>query len=258
MGDRTWVNGQSSRVVSINNRALNYGDGVFETMRRIDGRFPLMKYHLARLEKASNALGLNFKHQEFCDHLCSLNLSDGGVKVLLSRKSGGRGYVGLSQSFDLIVQEFRLVDMPPSLKLDISSHKLPRREKHLGLKLCSAYDYVRAARDIKNSDDVLVLDEHDYIIETTRANVIFSIRGQSVTPDLSKSGVRGTCLNALISSGIAIETRNIHLTELSNIEAAITVNALVGAMSVSSIAEQPMSNGSEFEQIYHWLKKNGY
>lgn len=34
--------------LSLSNRALSYGDGIFETIRIVDGMVPLLDYHRAR------------------------------------------------------------------------------------------------------------------------------------------------------------------------------------------------------------------
>ena len=45
-------------AVSFANRGLNYGDGVFETMRLHQGTLPLWPRHLARLREGAARLGI--------------------------------------------------------------------------------------------------------------------------------------------------------------------------------------------------------
>ena len=44
-----WVDGFASDSVPLSDRGLNYGDGLFETMRIEDGGVPLLERHLSRL-----------------------------------------------------------------------------------------------------------------------------------------------------------------------------------------------------------------
>ena len=50
------VNGESATDVSIMDRGLAYGQGVFETIRVVDGKPVLWNAHLARLERGCRRL----------------------------------------------------------------------------------------------------------------------------------------------------------------------------------------------------------
>ena len=53
-----WVNGRKSRSVDARDRGLQYGDGVFETMRVRRGRIRLLEYHLERLAAGCSRLDI--------------------------------------------------------------------------------------------------------------------------------------------------------------------------------------------------------
>jgi branched-subunit amino acid aminotransferase/4-amino-4-deoxychorismate lyase len=56
------INGQSPDSQFINktylNRGFKYGDGLFETIRRMEGRYPLLTYHQERLERGLAQIGM--------------------------------------------------------------------------------------------------------------------------------------------------------------------------------------------------------
>lgn len=58
-----WVDGQlvdaPDARLALLDRALEHGVGLFETMRAIGGRVPLLDRHLARLRRSAEALGLD-------------------------------------------------------------------------------------------------------------------------------------------------------------------------------------------------------
>ena len=45
----SWINGVAGRCVDYRDRGLQYGDGLFETMRVRRGRVRLLEFHLERL-----------------------------------------------------------------------------------------------------------------------------------------------------------------------------------------------------------------
>jgi branched-chain amino acid aminotransferase len=60
MGKKVYMNGrfvdERRASVSVFDRGLNYGDGLFETMKAYDGRVFLFKEHLLRLKRGARAL----------------------------------------------------------------------------------------------------------------------------------------------------------------------------------------------------------
>ena len=81
--------------ISLTNRGLNYGDGVFETMRVHHGVLPLWPRHLARLRAGAQRLGIALPDVAFIEarlHELCAGVDAGVIKLLLTRGDGGRGY----------------------------------------------------------------------------------------------------------------------------------------------------------------------
>ena len=90
-----WVNGRKSRSVDARDRGLQYGDGVFETMRVRRGRIRLLEYHLERLEAGCGRLeiagpSLAALRRELA-RIAALG-GEGVLKLIVTRGSGRRGY----------------------------------------------------------------------------------------------------------------------------------------------------------------------
>lgn len=49
----------SADAIALNDRALNYGDGVFTTMCVSQGKVELLSFHLARLNHDAKALAIS-------------------------------------------------------------------------------------------------------------------------------------------------------------------------------------------------------
>lgn len=91
-----WVDGVANSGVPVNDRGLQYGDGVFRTTTIIDGTLLDRSGQLAHLRAEAEQLGLTADWSAL-DHELDVALADAGgppavLKVLLTRRQDGRGY----------------------------------------------------------------------------------------------------------------------------------------------------------------------
>jgi len=89
------VNSTPQQHISLDERALLYGDGVFETIRLFEGKPVFLEKHLQRLALACESLDINcdFKKINKDIQLLSKEFDNFGVlKLVISRGKGGRGY----------------------------------------------------------------------------------------------------------------------------------------------------------------------
>ena len=54
-----WINGRRGTVIDCRDRGLQYGDGLFETMRVRRRRIRLLELHLERLAEGCRRLGID-------------------------------------------------------------------------------------------------------------------------------------------------------------------------------------------------------
>ena len=93
--DRWLVNGSPADSLPVEDRGLQYGDGLFETMALMHGHIRLFDRHLARLRSGCERLGLPIT---FMSHLSADigqligDATEGTVKVIVTRGQGERGY----------------------------------------------------------------------------------------------------------------------------------------------------------------------
>src|SRR3546814_13318914 len=80
--------------VSADDRGLNYGDGVFETLRFHDGKPVWWDAHWQRLVRGAAVLGIETAQADAVLAACAPLLAqpgDGVLKMLLTRGGGGSG-----------------------------------------------------------------------------------------------------------------------------------------------------------------------
>jgi 4-amino-4-deoxychorismate lyase len=90
-----WVNGRPGTRLDIRDRGLQYGDGVFETMRIRAGRVRFSEYHLERLTLGCRRLGIAEPSSRVLRReiaAAALRRREGVLKLILTRGPGPRGY----------------------------------------------------------------------------------------------------------------------------------------------------------------------
>ena len=120
----TLVNGVETSALTIADRGLAYGDGLFETMRVVAGKIPLLKFHLERFERGVNCLKLGspkalkreFKKnlEQVLAQLSQDTLTDNAlVKIMVTRGCGGIGYLPPEKAeCTFVCQAFNLPEYP--------------------------------------------------------------------------------------------------------------------------------------------------
>jgi branched-chain amino acid aminotransferase len=98
---KIWLDGElvdeSEAKISVFDHGLLYGDGIFEGIRFYNGRVFRLEEHVERLFMSARAILLQmpWTQQEVCDIVCETisanGLSDGYVRLVVTRGSGGLG-----------------------------------------------------------------------------------------------------------------------------------------------------------------------
>ncbi len=92
----TWINGRSRTTIDHRDRGLQYGDGLFETMRVRRRRIRLLDYHLERLYRGMPAAQDRSARPRTCcatSSRCARRSAPTRVlKLIVTRGIGPRGY----------------------------------------------------------------------------------------------------------------------------------------------------------------------
>lgn len=180
------VNGIEADSISISDRGLAYGDGLFETMRVSAGHIPLLDFHLARLARGCEVLGFAANTTQL-ERLCSRfreevsaclaylsraqtdvsigsdlstvsesnNLKQGSIiKIMLTRGTGGRGYEPSSTpEFSFVSQVFKLPDyaalQTQGARVALATYSMGLNPALAGVKHLNRLDQVMLATELK-------------------------------------------------------------------------------------------------------------
>lgn len=254
------VNGELGDLISIRDRGLLYGDGVFRTLLAVQGKAQHWPLHYQKLQHDCSALGIA------CPDIGMLSAEldgllakhpDGVLKLVVTRGQGSRGYTpeyrGHSTRFWDISP---LPDYPPDLaihgiKAILCKLRLGRQPRLAGIKHLNRLENVLAAAECNDAclldpgiSEGILQDAEGNVIEGTRSNLFVVSHGKLITPDLSHSGVagvqRGRVINWSVQHNMPLQIRNVGLNELLQADELFVVNSIIGLWPIR-----------EFEQ-HHW------
>jgi 4-amino-4-deoxychorismate lyase len=188
----------SSQAIAVDDRGLQYGDGLFETALLIDGRVRFLEDHLERLFRGCERLGIPApERQTLMTEIAQVSAAAnrGVLKVIVTRGPGGRGYrPPAASAATRIVALHPLKETPRHpLKLRWCEARLGRNARLAGIKHLNRLEQVLAQGEWREGefDEGLMMDTEGEVVCATAGNVFVVRDGALITPDLRFCGVQG-------------------------------------------------------------------
>ena len=247
------INGIASGYVSVTDRGLHYGDGVFETIACIGNHPVFIQQHLNRMESGARKLNISFPDRQlFLDDInCLLrgNNSNSIIKLILTRGRGKRGY---RYETGQIPTRICMLSAWPDYVAHWREHGLATRfcqtqvsinPQLAGIKSLNRLDSVLASSELGTAyNEGFLSDTEGNVIEGTMSNIFVVMNDALVTPDLSRCGVNGIMREQIIdiahNNNINVETRNITRDELLASREIFVSNSVIGACVVKQLEQQ--------------------
>ena len=241
-------------VLSISNRAFQYGDGFFETIFAFNNKVPFLKQHLHRVQKAMTVFQfISFDLFADADQLETMivYLSRKNklykayrVKLSIFRNIGGY-YSPTDNSISYTIQTTPLPYDKFSLNnkgliIDIYRDLQKDYSFFSEFKTNNSLIYVFASKYAKSKqlDDVLLLNSSTNIVESTSSNIFLYSSGVILTPRIADGCVNGIMRHLIIYTikelGIDIEERIISESDLIDSDELFLTNSIVGVRYISS------------------------
>jgi 4-amino-4-deoxychorismate lyase len=246
----SWVDGQPADALSLKDRGLAYGDGLFETIAVRDGRPLLLERHLSRLADGCKRLAIAVDHELIRNELLAYAtaLGDGVLKLILTRGDSLRGYAP-----DPTAQARRILQgNPPAaypavhgeqgVRLFPCTTRLSIQPLLAGLKHLNRLEQVIARSEWQDTDHAegLMLDQAGRVIEGVFSNLFLVRDGVLMTADLKRCGVEGVMRAELLfqaeSLGIPTQITDITLEQLQWADEVFVCNSVYGVWPVHAYA----------------------
>ncbi len=244
------INGESCDTISVLDRGLHYGDGVFETLKVIRGHIMFLEQHLQRLFQGCERLRIPQPSRETLLKETSALLNDeekAVLKIIITRGHGGRGYrLPETPHSNRIIIRYAFPDYPPAyyhqgINVRFCDAVLSNNVALAGIKHLNRLEQVLARSEWQDESiaEGLMLDVKGNIIEGTMSNVFIVSHSRLLTPDLAKCGVAGIIRQQVINTaqdlGISHDITEVKKEDLLTADEVFLTNSLIGIWPVRKI-----------------------
>ncbi|MFN8324727.1 MAG: aminotransferase class IV [Flavobacteriaceae bacterium] len=219
-----------SDFITPSNRALLYGDAVFETFKVVDNKILFLEDHYFRLMSSMRILRMkipmNFTLEYLEEQIISLTLklniaNNARVRMTVFRKDGGL-YAPETNEVSFIITAKENLSREYLLKkenYEVELFKDFHVSKHLisSLKTTNKIIQVVASVFAKENgfDDCILINDEKNVVETISGNIFMVLDNQIITPPVSDG-----CLNGIMRKQVINELKS--STDFNVIENSIS------------------------------------
>ncbi len=246
--------------VSIQDRGLLLGDGIFETIRVFKGQAKFLKLHWQRLSQSANIIqipfNLNFDELvTICENLLLKNdrtSEDSLFRLTLTRGQATRGLiVNNSNPTLLITNQLYTPELNPNYSLSIAKIKRNHTSPLANIKALSYLDNILARQAAPQYSDCLFLNLLNHVACTSIANIFVVKDNHIFTPSISDGVLPGITRKLIIDIAkqqqLKLNEKSFDLDFLLNADEVFITNSLKLIQSVHQV-DQHRFNQFEMSQ----------
>jgi 4-amino-4-deoxychorismate lyase len=246
------INGEEKETISVFDRGLQYGDGLFETMAVHNGKIYLWETHWQRLMLGCERLSITLPDKKTIEKEIALlcdNKNQLIIKLIVTRGKGQRGYsFSNTQDVTRILSSHAWPDYPEyyqseGVAVRYCETTLSENKKLAGVKHLNRLEQILARNewDTDEFQEGLMLTTQGHVVDGIMSN-IFAVKDNVLfTPDLSLCGVAGVMRKTVIKlakeSGISVCEKMTSKAELKMANELFLTNSLFGIWPVKMLAK---------------------
>jgi branched-chain amino acid aminotransferase len=234
-------------TIAAGNRSYLYGDGLFESIRVMNGKALNLDNHYRRLMEGAKVLKMripSFYTVEFFQTKIDELIRKSGItrggkcKISLDRSSGGTYFPEtneVSYFIEIYPYESNLFELNhKGLEIDIYTDLKKQKNFLSNYKTKNGLIYVMAAITAKekNLDDMLITNDKGGILESISSNLFVVSNGVLYTPGLDEGCLAGTMrmqvINIALQHNIKVYECNILPSNLLAADEIFLTNAIRG------------------------------
>lgn len=248
--------------VSALDEGLLYGYGLFETIRAIEGRMPLLERHLDRIFAGAARLGIDVPRErpeiarDLAHVVASAELADARVRLTLT--------LGSPEGLPVLMAMAHPYQEPalPYETCLVRGHP-GANSPTKGLKSLSYLPWLLAREEARSRGfhEALMTDDSGQIVEGSTTNVFVMLEeGDVATPPLESGALPGVARAWVMERLGDVREAPLVPKDLYEASEVFLTNALLGVIPASRLGERPlpMPEGSlgkrlkgEFDALFH-------
>lgn len=249
-----YINGKfasdAELVISAYDRGFLLGDGIFETMRAVNGEVEFLKAHWKRLCDAALLLNMPISIEllevkQILSELLKKNSLDKGVvglRVTLTRGIGPRGLLPAKKNKPtLLMTSSKMGEQHKNNTLIVSSIARNEYSPLANIKSINYLDNILARLEAEKQGacDAIMLNTKKNVAETTTANIFVIKNNMVYTPKISDGAlpgiIRQVIFKTLQQNEIPIEEKTFDLDFLLSADEIFLTNSLIHIKSIKQI-----------------------
>ena len=244
---------QVSNQITTSNRSFLYGDGIFETIKVVDGKILFLEDHYFRLMASMRIvrmkIPINFTMEFFESQILllteALSISDSArVRVTVFRNDGGF-YLPNENSVSYIIEGSELTSKEYKIgtsnyEVDLFKDSFISKQLLSTLKTTSKMLNVTASIFAKENDlDTCILLNNDKnVVEAISGNLFMLIDNKLITPPISDGCLNGIMRKQVLKlinqfPEIQLEESSISPFDLQKADELFVTNVIIGIQSIS-------------------------
>ncbi|AHL74847.1 4-amino-4-deoxychorismate lyase [Stutzerimonas stutzeri] len=245
----SWVDGRPADGLSVRDRGLAYGDGLFETMKVVNGLPELLDRHLSRLGLGCQRFAIPVDLVTLRTQITAFSaaLGTGVAKLILTRGDGKRGYgPPVACQPRIVLMGSPLPDLPAKhreegVRLYPCATRLAEQPVLAGLKHLNRLEQVLARAEWQDPAfaEGLMRDTSGRVVEAVSSNLFIVESGVLLTPSLRRCGVAGVMRDEILErarqSGIQCKIDDVSLGQLFDADEVFVCNSLYGIWPVRQL-----------------------
>jgi branched-chain amino acid aminotransferase len=245
-----WVDGElvdpSRPVLRANDHGVTVGDGVFETMKVVDGRPFALSRHLDRLLASARGLGLAVDLDAIRRGVdCVLAADDLPRARLRVTVTGGPAPFGSDRgdaAATVIIATAPLSDWPPTADVVVVPWTRNERAATAGLKTTSYADNVVALQYAHEhgAAEAIFANTRGELCEGTGSNIFVGIGGELVTPPLDSGCLSGITRDLIIEWLGDVVERPLPISALADADEAFLASTTRDVQPIRAVDGRPL------------------
>jgi 4-amino-4-deoxychorismate lyase len=247
------VNGVMNGAVSSQDRGLAYGDGVFRTLKVVNGLPEQWPLQYQMLEENCTALGIVCPSAElFVSDFLQLFLAEetAVAKIIVTRGDGERGYAppAITEPTRIVIKssmpDYPKANFSEGVQLHLCKTRLAYQPALAGVKHLNRMENVLARMEWNDPAVVegLLQDMAGDVIECTASNLFARFDDTLITPNLDQCGVAGVTRQRILSLahtiGFKVKIETIPLEKVLSADEIVICNSLYGAWQVRKLSNK--------------------
>ncbi|MCC6412856.1 MAG: aminotransferase class IV [Saprospiraceae bacterium] len=239
-------------AVSLMQRALYYGDALFESILIVEGRTPLWHLHWERLKEGIHRLGMvsppEWSDSFFLEEIKKMNLTNHRLRLMVWRVAGGL-YMPLSHEVGFMMTAEKLKSpqfdwLANGIVLGVCDGVRLPVDRFSNIKSLNTARYVQAAMEAQQNgwDEAVVLNTYDRVCETSSSNIFWIRQGRVYTPPATEGCVTGIVRRILLTASVkgldSFEEKTCVVETLLEADEIFLSNAVRGIRPVRKFREK--------------------